>query len=161
MKRFIVSFVLIIAILSLSTSVFAAPDTVAPDYAGDAVGIVTVTNPQGSSDMSFDNSYVVSGYGEVGALVTLYGYNPATGLYEKLYKTVTTVTEAGTYETAQQSISFTIGESTLFVSSVNLNSGTNSFMLYAEKDGKVQVTKFFIIKHNYNIIDIIRSWGLY
>ncbi len=161
MKKIILSFIMLISVLSvLCITAFAAPDTVAPDTVGNASGLVTVTNPNGSSDMSFDNSYVISGYGEVGTLVTIYTYNPATGLYEKLYKTVTTVSEAGVYETAQQAVSCTIGDSTLFLNTVNLNSGSNSFMLYAEKDGLVQIFKFFVIKHNYNVIDVIRSWGV-
>lgn len=162
MKKYAISFIVLFAILGIfGITAFAAPDALYPDAAGNANGLVTVTNPEGSSDMTFDNSYVISGYGEVGTVVTIYTYNPSTGLYEKLYKTVTTVKEDGAYETAQQSVSCTIGESTLFLNTVNLNSGSNSFMLYAENNGRIQITKFFIIKHNYNVVDVIRSWGVY
>ncbi len=162
MKKLTICFIVLFAIIGTSClTAFAAPEVLNPDVVGDATGLVTITNPEGASDMSFDNSYVVSGYGEVGTVVTVYTFNPATDSYEKLYKNVTTVSESGTYETAKRSVSSTIGESTLFFNTVNLNSGSNSFMIYAEKDGKIQINKFFIIKHNYNIIDVIRSWGVY
>lgn len=162
MKKILVSFVVLFAILGMfGLTAFAAPDSLYPDAPGNANGLVTITNPEGTSDMTFDNSYVISGYGEVGTVVTIYEFNPTTGLYEKLYKPVTTVSETGAYETAQQSVSCTIGESTLFLNTVTLKSGSNSFMLYAENNGRLQITKFFIIKHNYNVIDVIRSWGVY
>ncbi len=160
MKKIIVSFIVLFAILSaFGLTAFAAPDTLYPDATGNTKGLVIVTNPELASDMTFDNSYVVSGYGEVGTVITMYTYNPESGLYEKLYKTVTTVSESGVYETAQQSVTSTIGDSTLFFNTVSLNSGSNSFMLYAENNGRLQISKFFIIKHNYNIIDVIRTWG--
>ncbi len=152
---------LFIMISLLSAAVFAAPEALYPDTPGNAGNLVTVTNPEGTSDITFDNSYVISGYGEVGTVVTIYSFNPTTGLYEKLYKTVTTVSEDGAYETAKQSVSCTIGDSTLFLNTVTLSSGSNSFMLYAENGSRLQITKFFIIKHNYNVIDVIRSWGVY
>ncbi len=162
MKKIIVSFIVLFAIIGVfGLTAFAAPDALYPDAVGNSSSLVVVTNPEGISDMTFDNSYVVSGYGEVGTVVTMYTYNPETGLYEKLYKTVTTVSADGAYETAQQSVTSTIGESTLFINTVNLASGSNSFMLYAENGDNLQITKFFIIKHNYNVIDVIRSWGVF
>ncbi len=162
MKKLITSFILLFAILGVfGLTAYAAPDTLYPDAAGNAAGLVTIANPELSSDMTFDNSYVVSGYGEVGTVVTMYTYNPENGLYEKLYKTVTTVSESGAYETEQKSVTSTIGESTLFINTVSLNSGSNSFMLYAEKEGRVQISKFFIIKHNYNVVDVLRTWGIF
>ncbi len=162
MKKLIVSFVVLAAIIGIfGITGFAAPDSLEPDAIGNTKELITVTNPEGTSDMTFDNSYVVSGYGEVGTVVTVYVFNPETGLYEKLYKTVTTIGEDGVTATEQKSVSSTIGESTLFFNTVNLNSGSNSYMVYAENGERVQIGKFFVIKHNYNIIDVIRSWGAY
>jgi hypothetical protein len=162
MKKIIVSLMMLTAIIGIFTmSAFAAPDSLSPDEVGNTKALITVTNPEGTSDLTFDNSYVFSGYGEIGTVVTVYYFNSDSGLYEKLYKTVTTVGEDGVVATEQQSASCTIGESTLFFNTVNLEQGTNSYMVYAEKDDLVQIGKFFIIKHNYNIIDVIRSWGAY
>ena len=73
MKKMLVSFVVLFAILGMfSLTAFAAPDALYPDAPGNANGLVTVTNPEGTSDMTFDNSYVISGYGEVGTVVTIY-----------------------------------------------------------------------------------------
>ena len=162
MKKLIVSFIVLTAIIGiLGVTSFAAPDSLAPDMVGNTKELITVTNPEGASDMTFDNSYVISGYGEVGTVVTVYAFNPETGLYEKLYKTVTTVGEDGVTAVQQQSVSSTIGESTLFFNTVNLSSGTNSYMVYAENGEKIQIGKYFVIKHNYNVFDVIRSWGAY
>lgn len=162
MKKTLISFVIIAAVIGIfTTTAFAAPDRLSPDDVGNTKALVTVTNPEGSADICFDSSYVISGYGEPGTVVTVYSFNNATGFYEKLYKTVATVGEDGTVATGKQSVSSTIGESTLFFNTVNLDFGSNSFMLYAEKGDMVQIGKFFIIKHNYNVIDVIRSWGAY
>ena len=162
MKKLIVSFVVLAAIIGIfGVTAFAAPESLAPDAIGNTKDLITITNPEGISDMTFDNSYVISGYGQVGTVVSVYSFNPETGLYEKLYKTVTTVGEDGVTATEKKSVSSSIGESTLFFNTVNLVPGSNSYMVYAENGEKVQIGKFFIIKHDYNIIDIIRSWGAY
>ena len=162
MKKRIVSLMILAAIIGIfGTTAFAAPDSLAPDAVGNTKALVTVTNPEGTSDLTFDSSYVISGYGEIGTVVTVYFFNPVTGLYEKLYKTVTTVGEDGVIATEKQSVSSTIGGSTLFYNTVNLSNGSNSYMLYAQKGDLVQIGKFFVIRHNYNIIDVIRSWGAY
>ena len=162
MKKRIASLMILAAIIGIfGMTAYAAPDNLAPDAVGNTKALVTVTNPEGTSDLTFDSSYVISGYGEVGTVVTVYFFNPETGLYEKLYKTVKTVGEDGVIATEKQSVSSTIGGSTLFFNTVNLANGSNSYMLYAEKGDLVQIGKFFIVKHNYNIIDVIRSWGAY
>ena len=162
MKKIIVSLMMLAALVGLfGITAFAAPDYLSPDEVGNTKALVTVTNPEGSSDITFDNSYVLSGYGEIGTVVTVYFFNSEKGLYEKLYKTVTTVGADGVIATEKQSVSSTIGESTLFFNTVNLEQGSNSYMLYAEKGDLVQIGKFYIIKHDYNIIDVIRSWGVY
>lgn len=162
MRKIIISFVVLAAIIGIfGVSAFAAPDVLNPDAIGNTKALVTVTNPEGNSDMTFENSYVISGYGEIGTVVTVYFFNPETGLYEKFYKTVTTIGEDGVTATEKQSVSSTIGESTLFFNTINLYYGSNSYMLYAEKGEQVQIGKFFIIKNNYNVIDVIRSWGAY
>lgn len=159
MKKRIVSLVVFTLMLFSFSSVFAAPDTLAADASGNFEALVVTTRPAGSSDMTFDNSYVISGYGVVGTVVTIYSYNAESGLYEKLYKTVTTVGENGVTVSEKAPVSCVIGDSTLFMTTVNLNSGSNSFMLYAENDDMHQIAKFFVLKHNYNIMDVIRSWG--
>ncbi len=162
MKKIIVSFLLLFAIsASFGVTAFAAPDSLYSDAVGNTTGLVNITSPQGGVDETFDKSYVVSGYGEVGTVVTIYSYNWETGFYDKLYKTVTTVNADGVYETSRKSVSTTIGESTLFLGTVNLNSGINYFMLYAEKGDRVQIVRLNVNKRNYNILDIIRSWGVY
>ena len=162
MKKILISVVMLAALIGIfGMTAFAAPDSLTPDETGNTKSLITVTNPEGTSDLTFDNSYVFSGYGEIGTVVTIYNFNSETGLYEKLYKTVTTVGENGVVSTQQQSVSSTIGESTLFFNTVNLEQGSNSYMIYAEKGDLIQIGKFFIIKHNYNIIDVIRSWGAY
>lgn len=162
MKKRIASLMILAAIIGIfGITAYAAPDSLAPDAVGNTKALVTVTNPEGTSDLTFDSSYVISGYGEIGTVVTVYFFNSETGFYEKLYKTVTTVGEDGVIATEKQSVSSTIGGSTLFFNTVNLANGSNSYMLYAEKGDMVQIGKFFIIKHNYNIIDVIRSWGAY
>ena len=162
MKKIIVSLMMLAALTGMfGMTAFAAPDYLSPDEVRNTKALVTVTNPEGSSDITFDNSYVLSGYGEIGTVVTVYFFNSEKGLYEKLYKTVTTVGADGVIATEKQSVSSTIGESTLFFNTVNLEQGSNSYMLYAEKGDLVQIGKFYIIKHDYNIIDVIRSWGVY
>ena len=152
MKKIVFSLMMLAALIGIfGTTAFAAPDCLSPDEVGNTKALVTVTNPEGSSDLTFNNSYVISGYGEIGTVVTVYFFNPGTGLYEKLYKTVTTVGEDGVIATEKRSVSSIIGESTLFFNTVNLEHGSNSYMLYAEKGDLVQIGKFYIIKHDYKV----------
>lgn len=162
MKRILFLLIMLAAIIGIfGMTAYAAPDSLAPDAIGNTKALITVTNPEGQSDICFDNSYVFSGYGEVGTVVTVYSFSNETGCYEKLYKTVTTVGEDGVVSTKDEAVSSVIGGSTLFFNTVNLEQGLNSYMIYAEKDDLVQISKYMIVKHNYNIIDVIRSWGSY
>ena len=73
MKK-IVSLILM-AVLSLSIGVaYAAPDTVSPEDVGTTNNLISVLTPENLKDSTADETYIVSGMGVTGAVLTFYKF---------------------------------------------------------------------------------------
>lgn len=144
-------------LLFSSVTVLAAPETVGSGEEGNTYDLISVTNPAYQQDSTFDANYVIEGHGLEGTSIMLYWYDSANDIYRKVYDHGQGYDEAGNPTVVYNEASFTLGASGQFKKSVELYSGTNNFLLYAERDGMYQLVKLNITKYNYNFIDIIKS----
>lgn len=158
MKGFlkVASAVLVLCIISI-LGVFAAPDTVSADATGNTYDLLVVTHPQNQKDSTFDSTYIVSGYGKEGTVVTLYWYDATDGVYKKVYNETQYVDENGATQTAYSEATVTIGASGLFMNSISLVQGTHNILVRAENGENVQVMKISLIKYSFNLFDILKS----
>ena len=157
MKR-IFSVILIIAILAVGQlCAFASPETLDSDVEGTTSDLIIVTKPENQKDSTFSTTYIISGYGMGGTVVTLYSYNANDDVYEKVYNKTQYIDEAGGSQLLQNSAEVTIGSSGLFMGSVDLATGENVILLRDENGDHVQYIKLSLTKFSYNIIDLIRA----
>ena len=152
----ILSLVLVLCIVGM-IGVYASPDTVGTDATGNTYDLIVITNPQNQKDSTFDSTYVVSGYGKEGTVVTLYRYDSTEKVYKKVYNETQYVDEKGTTQTMSSEATVTIGASGLFMNSLAISQGSQDFIVRAENGDAVQVMKFSITKYNYNLLDILKS----
>lgn len=103
------------AVLLGSGAAMAAPDTLYAGTSGSTNDLIVITNPPSDKAATFDMSYIISGYGQEGATVTIYLYE--NGVYNK--------TE----------YSWKIGASGLFFKKITLAKGKNAILCYAETNG--------------------------
>ena len=158
MKNFwkIVSLTLVLCFFG-AIGVFAAPDTVASDAAGNTYDLMVITNPQNQKDSTFDSTYIVSGYGKEGTVVTLYRFDAAENVYKKVYNETQYVDENGVTQTTYSEATVTIGASGLFMNTLVLMQGAQNLLVRAENGENVQIMKIALTKYNYNLIDILKS----
>lgn len=152
----LVSFMLL-ALLSMQ-AVWASPDTVSPYEAGNASNLISVTKPEGQKDSTFDSTYVISGYGKEGTVVTLYYHDTITDMYQKIYNKVEYTEADGSVSVSYNEASASIGASGLFMNTVIPAEGENNILVRAENNGDVQYLKLTITRYKRNIIGIIKSW---
>ncbi len=157
MKRILSLIILIFVVLS--TVCFASPDTVSPYETGNSTDLIAVTNPQGQKDTTFDGSYVVSGYGKEGTVISVYWHDATDDLYKKVYNTVTYTAADGTPQTALEEATVTVGTSGLFMRTVDLSIGDHNLLIRAENNGNVQILKVSLTRYKRNLINIIKSWA--
>lgn len=103
-----------ICILTIASSVVvcAAPNVLYSTSTGNSNNIIVITNPPTDKSATFDMSYIISGYGRPGAVVTMYVYDGS--VYRK------------------SAYSWTIGASGLFFKKITLAKGKNALICYAE-----------------------------
>lgn len=118
MKKFRILSALITALLVISFSAYAAPSTIAPGQASGNGNFIVIQNPPTDKAATFDQSYIISGYGKQG--VNVYIYKLQNGTYVKT------------------DYSWTIGASGMFFKKINLSKGTNALICYAESGGVSQ-----------------------
>lgn len=157
MRKLISSILLIFVMLNIVC--FAAPDTVAPLAEGNVTDLIAVTNPQGQKDSTFDASYVISGYGKEGTVITVYWHDAAEDIYKKVYSEITTTAPDGTVATALEEATVTVGASGLFMRPVDLSHGEHNFLIRAENGESVQYLKLSLTRYKRNLINIIKSWA--
>lgn len=118
MIKKIVALVCIIAVMS-SVAVFASPDVLYSTSTGNSSNIIVITNPPTDKSATFDMSYIISGYGRPGAMVTMYIYDG--NVYRK------------------SAYTWTIGASGLFFKKITLAKGKNALICYAESGTANQI----------------------
>ncbi|MBE7031560.1 MAG: hypothetical protein E7401_01190 [Ruminococcaceae bacterium] len=156
--RKVITAILLTAILVMSQlAVFASPDTIAADSAGNSNGLVVVTRPKNQKDSTFDNAYIISGYGKEGTTVTLYSFSAVDGIYKKIYNETQFVDENGVAQKVSVASEVKIGASGLFMNTIPLSQGVNDVLVRAENGDKIQLMKLSLTKYSYNLFDIIKS----
>lgn len=149
---------LMISILLCGTICFASPDTVSPYEGSSATDLIAVTKPEGQKDSTFDTTYVISGYGKEGTVVTLYYHDAASDMYQKIFNPVKYTEEDGTVTTSYEEATVTIGASGLFMNTVEPAEGDNNILIRAENNEKVQYVKLSITRYKRTLLGIIKSW---
>lgn len=149
--------ILLIVFMVCQLAVFASPETIGVDEAGNSNGLIVITKPKNQKDSTFDGSYIMQGYGTEGTVVTLYTYSEEDGLYKKIYNDTQYMDAEGKMQTAKVASEVTIGTSGIFMNTVSLNQGINKFLVRAENSEKVQLMKLSLTKYSYNLFDIIKS----
>ncbi|MBR5154950.1 MAG: hypothetical protein IKW62_00495 [Clostridia bacterium] len=157
MRKVVFAVLLMVSVLLGQFSVFASPDTIAPDSTGNSNGLVVVTNPKNQKDSTFNATYIISGYGKEGTVVTLYNYSSNDGVYKKIFNNTQYVDANGVLQNAQTAAEVKIGASGLFMNTITLNQGGNDILIRAENSDRVQFMKLFLTKYSYNLFDIIKS----
>ncbi len=157
MKKIYITLLAVMILLLSHVSVFAAPETLDAGVAGNSSGLVVVTKPQNQKDSTFNQAYIISGYGKEGTTVTLYCFDPAEGNYKKFYNETTYVDERGATQKVRTASEVKIGASGLFMNTISLGQGENVILVRAENGEHIQLMKLSVTKYNYNIIDIIKS----
>ena len=134
--------VLMAVILALGQfAVFASPETISADSAGNSNSLVVVTKPKNQKDSTFDSEYIISGYGKENTVVTYYKYSSDDGVYKKVYNNVQYVDADGVTQKVQTASEVKIGTSGMFMSQLSLTQGENVFLVRAENGDKVQLMK--------------------
>lgn len=157
MKKLCVAICVLATLMLSQLAVFASPESVAADAVGNSNGLVVVTKPKNQKDSTFDNSYIISGYGKEGTTVTLYSYSAGDGVYKKIYNVKRYTDEYGQPQSVSQASEVSIGVSGLFMSTIPLSQGGNDVLVRAENGDKVQLMKLSLTKYSYNLFDIIKS----
>ena len=157
MKKLLAVFLIVVMLAATSVAVFASPETIPSDVSGTTSDLIMVTKPENQKGSTFNSSYIISGYGMGGTVVTLYSYNAADDVFEKVYNTSEYVDANGGAQVVQTGAEVTIGTSGLFMGTVGLSQGENIILVRAENGDHVQFMKLSLTKFNYNIIDLIKS----
>lgn len=157
MRRVFTAVLLLIMLLICQVSVFASPETIAADTAGNSNSLIVVTKPKNQKDSTFDNAYIISGYGKEGTTVTLYSFSANDGVYKKVYNSTQHVDTAGVAQKVNVASEVKIGASGLFISTIPLSQGANDVLVRAENGEKVQLMKLSLTKYSYNLFDILKS----
>lgn len=157
MRRIFAAFMIVAVLFVCQLSVFASPETISGEIAGNSNSLVVVTKPKNQKDSTFDSSYIISGYGKEGTMVTLYGYSSDLGIYKKIYNETQYVDSTGAKQTALVPSEVKIGASGLFMNTISLNQGANNLLIRAENEDKVQYMKLSLTKYSYNLFDIIKA----
>ena len=120
---------LLTVVLCFSSIVcFAAPATLSPSAQSTAGNLIVITNPPSISSTT-QKGIVFCGYGESGVNVTFYKYNPLTGLYYPMVSNGNTIALNIVYQSG------------LFWKKIDFSAGNHKVIVYAEKNGRVQIVK--------------------
>lgn len=147
MKRILlITAIVLVLSMAFSAVSFAAPETLALDVAGNASGLLTVTNPANAVLSSYDKNHNISGYAADGANVSVY------------------IASGGRYVIMKRNgvpVSCTVGASGMFVQPVYLNQGRSDLLVRAELNGQVQYAKRTVNVLSSNFLNLLKGFNLY
>ena len=145
-KMLIITAIALVLSFVFSAMAFAAPETLPLDAAGNATGLLTVTNPANATISSYDKNHNISGYAANGASVSVY------------------IASGGRYVIMKRNgspISCTVGASGMFVQPVYLNQGRSDLLVRAELNGQVQYAKRTVNVLSSNFLNLLKGFNLY
>lgn len=123
---------------------FAAPAYLPATAGSNTSDLVVITNPPSFSSTT-QKGVVFCGYGKSDTTVTLYLFNTTSQRYEKM----------AVYGVP---VSSTINASGVFWKKVNLPSGLNKILVYAENGNSVQVVRREVSVLNSSLADRIKDY---
>lgn len=146
MKGRIISLALILILLFSVTS-FAAPASVNGSDAGNISGMVIVKKPETAVSSTTKKVYTVSAVSLNGVEISLYKFNPSTGLFDMLC------------DAAGIPCVNSVGATGIYVKDIELDANTNYLLLRAQYGGYYQTIRFDITLLNQGIIDSIKGFS--
>ena len=138
---------IIVFILLFSMSVFAAPSSVNGADAGNITGMVIVKKPETATSSTTKKVYTVSAISLNGVEISLYKFNPATGLFDVL-------TDASGNPSVNQ-----VGATGIYVKDIELDTNTNYLLLRAQYGNYYQAIRFDITLLNQGVLDSIKGFS--
>lgn len=146
MKR-LAAMAIIILSLFLSVNCLAAPASIDAGDAGIS-GLVIVKRPETAISSTTKRIYTVSAVSNEGTEISIYAYNPYTGLFDILK------------DSGGNAVSSYVGASGLYARDIELSENTNYLALRAEYgSGLVQVIRFDITLLNQELLDSINGFS--
>lgn len=146
MRKFksLISSLLIVCALLCPVLSFAAPAYLPATAGSNTSDLVVITNPPSFSSTT-QKGVVFCGYGKSDTTVTLYLFNTTSQRYEKM----------AVYGVP---VSSNINASGVFWKKVNLPSGLNKIIVYAENGNSVQVVRREVSVLNSSLADRIKDY---
>ncbi len=130
----------LLVLFSVPCASFAAYENLIPLTAqGSSSSLIYIKRPQALSASTSDKTYTISAVGAAGTVVRVYRYSPENDTCHLI-------------KSAKQ-----IGASGLYSTVVDLPSGNNTFVVYAEKGGSDQVVHINISKVKKSTVDKLKS----
>lgn len=124
---------------------FASPETLPASYGGNCSWLLDVKNPEGPATSTSNSVCVISAVGVEGTTVTLYSYNAATSLYEKIYADGVPLEAV-------------IGASGLYAQQITLHDGMNKIMVTGTNGANEEVIRLDINVLGAGFLDKIKSF---
>lgn len=134
-------------ILIFSVNTFAAPASVNGSDAGNITGMVIVKKPETAVSSTTKKVYTVSAVSLNGVDISLYKFNPETGLFDILT------------DSAGQQCTIKVGATGIYVNDIQLDPNTNYLLLRAQYGNYYQTIRFDITLLNQGIIDGIKGFS--
>lgn len=138
---------IIVFILLFSLSAFAAPSSVNGSDAGNISGMVIVKKPETAVSSTTKKIYTVSAISLNGVEISLYKFNPNTGLFDVL-------TDASGTPYVNQ-----VGATGIYVRDIELDANTNYLLLRAQYGNYYQSIRFDITLLNQGVLDSIKGFS--
>lgn len=129
-----------LVLLSIPCVSYAAYETSIPLTAqGSSSSLIYIKRPQSHSASTSDKTYTISAVGSAGTTIRVYRYSDADDTCVLI-------------KSAKQ-----IGASGLYSTVLDLPNSSNTFVVYAEKDGQDQVVQIQISKVKKSTVDKLKS----
>lgn len=146
LSKFITAIVLIVAMSTIPVISGLAANSLPAYYSGTVDYLIDIRNPETIVSTTTNRNCVISAVAVKGTKVTLYAYNPATGVYEVLRNAHGEKLE--TY----------VGSSGLYVQQITLKDGLNSIMVVANSSSVTyEVVKLEISLLNSGYMDNVNA----
>ena len=141
-----IAVLLAILILILSVNTFAAPASVNGSDVGNITGMVVIKKPETAVSSTTKKVYTVSAVSLNGVEISLYKFNPDTGLFDVLC------------DANGEPCVTKVGATGIYVKDIELDVDTNYLLLRAQYGNFYQSVRFDITLLNQGILDSIKGF---
>ena len=148
MKKLAVVLLIFISVLTVSVNCFAAPSVVESGNTGNTSSLIVIKKPETSVSSTTKKNYTLTAVTLSGTEVSLYSYNPSTGLFEL---------KKDAYGNPMTKI---VGASGIYLQEINLAEETNYMLVRAQcDDGRYQNVRLNITLLNQSLLDSIKGFA--